>query len=118
MTMQVPDWITLRYMELEDVTIPAQMFVANKARATCILATEDPEACYSYDDWALCLLDGTYYVFSTSGCSCPMPEETWRLEFSGTKSEILEYMKSDANGYAGYAHFKQELSKLGETVEW
>lgn len=34
-------------------------------------------ASYEYDDVALLRLDGAYALASTSGCSCPSPNETW-----------------------------------------
>lgn len=52
----------------------------------------DKDACYSYDDFALCELDGKFYLLQTTGCSCPSPSETWRVVSSGTIDNIKAYV--------------------------
>lgn len=106
----LPAWLVVdgnysrKMAELSD---PERLFMQNKDRATCLLLTEDPEACYSYDDYALCSLDGVYYVFNTSGCSCPSPDETWRLEAHGTKTEIQDWI----NTFPGYSGFRFAMTE-------
>lgn len=62
---------------------------------------EDKEADYSYDDWALAKLDKDYYLFSTSGCSCPSPTETWRVEMGPCSLNEIEKNLKNGN-YDGY----------------
>ncbi len=52
-------------------------FVDNAERAVLIAESSDPNANYDYNDYALCELDGRFWLFNTSGCSCPSPTETW-----------------------------------------
>lgn len=57
---------------------------------------QDADASYSYDDYALCELDGKFYLFSTSGCSCPSPSETWQVDIGpATLDEIKAHVLSD-----------------------
>lgn len=69
----------------------------------------DDEASYSYDDWALCRLDGAYYLLSTSGCSCPSPSETWRVEIGpATLAEVRKHVLD--GDYTGYTLPKRQMS--------
>jgi hypothetical protein len=57
---------------------------------------EDKDASYSYDDFALCELDGQFYLLETSGCSCPSPSETWGIDIGpATLAEIKAALLSD-----------------------
>ena len=68
--------------------------IENGERAITVAESEDPCASYSYDDFALILLDKKYYVVETSGCSCPSPGETWECLFSGTWEETRDFLES------------------------
>lgn len=75
----------------------------------------DAEASYSYDDWALVELDKNFYLFSTSGCSCPSPSETCRLEIGpATLDQIEEHVKSE--NYEGYTVPKRQLDEFLELI--
>jgi hypothetical protein len=51
---------------------------------------QDVEANYSYDDYAICKLDGQYYLLETAGCSCPSPTETWGVNAGPCTLDQLE----------------------------
>lgn len=110
----LPEWLTddgYYSRKFSDLSIMEQNFMSGKARATCILDFQTPGLSYEYADWALCALDGIFYVFSTSGCSCPDPSETWRLEAHGTRQEVREWLDTNP-GYSDFALFKSALSKI------
>lgn len=91
--------------------------IDNWDRVTTLCESEDPHACYSFDDYALCELDGVYYVINTAGCSCPSPAEEWEVLFSGTKSEVEEYLSKDVTtGVEAHNEFLREIHKLGWNV--
>ena len=84
-----------------------KFLVENRYKLNILGGVEDEEASYSYDDWALCELEGKYYLLSTSGCSCPSPTETWRVEIGpATIPEIRAYVTSGA--YDGYTLPKKQ----------
>ena len=94
-----------------------QFFIENRERAATIAESSDPNASYSYDDWALCELDGTFYAFNTSGCSCPSPSETWSLAASGSRDEMLDFLKMEpGGGYEAFAEFLRQIEKAGWTL--
>jgi hypothetical protein len=77
------------------------MLVSRRYDLEIIGGIHDEEANYSYDDWVLCELDGRYYLLATSGCSCPSPSETWRLEIGpATLADIRAHVTSGQ--YEGY----------------
>jgi len=84
-----------------------QMLVKRRYDLEIVGGVQDKEASYSYDEWALCKLDGQYYLLSTSGCSCPSPSETWRLEIGpATLAQIDAHVRSGA--YDGYTLPKKQ----------
>lgn len=77
----------------------------------------DDEASYSYDDWAIVYLDGAFYLFSTSGCSCPSPSETWRVECGpSTIREIRE--KISRGDYDGYTVPGKQMQEFMEVLDY
>ena len=77
---------------------------------------EDSEASYDYDDWALCELDGKYYLLSTSGCSCPSPSETWGLQHGpATLAEIREHLKE--GNYEGYTVPGKQMDEFMDLID-
>lgn len=71
----------------------------------------DDEASYSYDDFALIEApNGTFYMLETSGCSCPSPSETWRIEARGTLKDIRDYVLEDAK--TGYGVIKNQTGEF------
>lgn len=73
----------------------------------------DDEASYSFDDWALIMLKKKYYLLATSGCSCPSPAETWRVEIGPvTKAEVKEHILN--GNYDGYTMPKRQLDQFLE----
>jgi hypothetical protein len=92
-------------------------FADRRKDMTVIGGITDDEASYSYDDWALVLLDGQYYLFSTSGCSCPSPSETWRVEKGpATLQEIREHVNS--GNYEGYTLPKRQHQDFMEVLDF
>ncbi len=76
--------------------------IARREDVEVIAEIEDKDASYDYDDWALVLLDGAYYLLNTSGCSCPSPSETWQvMKGPATLSEIRQEI--EAGDYSGYS---------------
>ena len=90
------------------------MLVKRRYEIEIIGGVQDEEASYSYDDWALCKLDGQYYLLSTSGCSCPSPSETWRLEIGpATLGEIERHVRyGDYDGYTVPKRQEDDFLKL------
>ena len=97
-------------------------FVAGLDRAVLIAESEDPHASYSYCDWALCELDGRFYAFNTSGCSCPSPSETWELVKHGTCEEMLDWLVMGTNdgqytiSDEAFAEFLRKIEAAGWTL--
>lgn len=77
----------------DNLSANEKILVDGRERANTIAFSEDPAACYSYDDWALVELEGCYYIVNTSGCSCPSPDETWELMFCGDKEHATCYLE-------------------------
>lgn len=67
----------------------------------------DDDACYSYDNFALVKAPNGWYLLQTSGCSCPSPRETWRVEIGpATPAEIEEFVRG--GHYDGYTLPKEQ----------
>lgn len=85
----------------------------NRDKILLIGTIDDDEASYSYDDWALIKLKNKYYLLATSGCSCPSPSETWRIEIGPTtKAKVKEHILS--GNYEGYTMPKRQLDQFLE----
>ncbi len=98
---------------LSECSIDERHFVENHDRAETLAESSDPDASYDYDDYALALLDGRYYVFNTSGCSCPSPEETWGLCFVGDLPALLDYLDPPEQGcQESFAEFLRQVEKV------
>lgn len=68
------DWRSGRSLEsLDDFE---RVWHARKSDVEIVLEVDFGQA-YEYDDVALLRLDGAYALATTSGCSCPSPNETW-----------------------------------------
>lgn len=77
----------------------------------------DDEADYSYDDWALVLLEGSYYLFATTGCSCPSPKETWRVEIGpATLEEVRKHINTGE--YSGYTLPKKQYQDFRDVLDF
>lgn len=75
--------------------------INNNTELEVIGGVEDPNASYSYDDFALVRFRGELYLLESSGCSCPSPSETWRVVHGpATKEELVAVIK--AGDYEGY----------------
>ncbi len=82
--------------------------IANRYKLEIIGGIVDKEADYSYDDWALVRFKRKYYLVATSGCSCPSPSETWRVEAGpATLAQIRKHIVD--GDYAGYTMPKRQL---------
>jgi hypothetical protein len=116
--MAGPSWVEYNagsggYGARTSMLTPDELFFCeNSARATTIAESQDPHANYDYNDYALAELDGTYYAFNTSGCSCPSPSETWELIFKGERRELLEFL-SKGGGSEAWNEFLREIEKGG-----
>lgn len=94
-----------------------QMLHERRYEIDIIGGVEDKEADYSYDDWALCELDGKYYLLSTSGCSCPSPAETWRVEMGPcTLDEIKKRLL--AGEYSGYTVPGKQMDEFLALIDY
>lgn len=95
-----PDWIA----HPDGVYIGAEerVLIDNRNRIEVIGVVTDAEANWSFDDYALVLLDGSYYLLNTSGCSCPLPEEEWRVVFGPSTLEEVHKHLLDVDKEAGY----------------
>jgi hypothetical protein len=123
--MPGPSWVVYKSDGLNDyssgygrtngLTADELFFCENRERATTIAESTDPHASYDYDDYALAELDGLYYVFNTSGCSCPSPEETWGLVFKGTRDELLAFLDSGGASEA-WREFLRQVERGGITL--
>jgi hypothetical protein len=82
--------------------------VKNRYQLEIIGGVCDDEASYSYDDWALVKLGRSYYLVSTSGCSCPSPSETWRIEKGPATLAAIRKHVVDGD-YKGYTMPKRQL---------
>lgn len=82
--------------------------IENRYKLWIYGGVEDKEASYSYDDWALVKLGRDWYLLSTSGCSCPSPSETWRIEIG--PATLLKIRAHVTGGYYdGYTVPKKQM---------
>lgn len=88
-------------------------FCENSDRATTIAWSSDPNESWDYDDYALAELDGVYYAFNTSGCSCPSPDETWELIFKGSRDELLAFLRWDDGSTEAWREFLRAVERVG-----
>ena len=65
------------------------ILIDNRDKLDFISGVSDPDADYSYDEYAIVKLDGVYFLCQTSGCSCPSPSETWYVYSFGTLEEAV-----------------------------
>lgn len=99
-----------------DDSFEAQHLIKNRYDIEILGGIEDKDASYSYDEWALCKLDGAFYLLSTSGCSCPSPSETWRVEIGpSTLSEIRAHVQG--GHYEGYTVPKKQMNEFMELLD-
>lgn len=117
--MAGPSWVKYipgdarSYGARTDGLTPDELFFCeNSDRAKVIAESSDPHSSYYYDDYALAELDGAYYAFNTSGCSCPSPDETWGLIFKGSRDELLAFLDS-GGGSEAWNEFLREVEKGG-----
>lgn len=93
----------------------SKMLVERRFDLEILGGVEDEEADYSYDEFALCELEGKYYLLSTAGCSCPSPSETWVLEIGpATLDEIEQHITSGK--YEGYTLPKKQEQDFLELI--
>ncbi len=73
----------------------------NRDKVEVLAEVSDPDQDYSYDDTAVCYLEGHgYFLVQAAGCSCDGPEDTWSVsQRFATKEEILAAI--DAGEYTG-----------------
>lgn len=96
-----------------------EFLIQHRYEIEIIGGIQDNTASYSYDDWALCELKGKYYMLSTSGCSCPSPTETWRIEKGpATLTEIRQHiLNGDYEGYTMPKKQEQDFIELLQLAE-
>ena len=84
---------------------------AHRYELEIIGGVRDNDASWSYDDWALTKLDGSYWLLATKGCSCPSPVETWRIEMGpATIEEIRAHI--EGGHYEGYTVPKKQMDEF------
>jgi hypothetical protein len=76
----------------------------------------DDQASYSYDDWALLKHKGKFWLLATSGCSCPSPSETWRVEAKEVTLTQLR-KKLESGDYQGYTVPGGQMSQFMELLD-
>lgn len=88
-----------------------RFIIENRFKLTIIGGVEDKDADYSYDDWALVRLGEKFWLLSTSGCSCPSPSETWRVEIGpATLNQVRKHVVD--GDYQGYTVPKKQLDEF------
>lgn len=58
--------------------------------AAAVLAEVDVGESYEYDIRTVVATGETWWLVTTSGCSCPSPSETWSVEQKATRIEMTE----------------------------
>lgn len=100
---------------LESYTAEEQAFIVATDIDT-LVETNDPDADYSYDDYALCKTQNQddYYIINTSGCSCPSPSDTWGIVLHGSAEDVREWFSKQTYGQycAAVTEFARETSKV------
>lgn len=79
-----------------------ELLIENRYKLDILGGVHDKNADYSYDDWALVKLKDKYYLLSTSGCSCPSPNETWTVQIGPATLKQIRKFVSKGN-YTGYS---------------
>lgn len=116
--MAGPSWVVINepssYSGRSRHTLTADelFFAENTERADTLAESSDPNASYDYDDYALAVLDGQYYVFNTSGCSCPSLDETWSMHFKGDGPALVDYLEGLRTGDEAACEFLRECAPI------
>jgi hypothetical protein len=78
-----------------------RLFIERRHDVRFVCGATDQNASYSYDETAVCALDGEFYVAHTSGCSCPSPSETWSVDYGPlpTLAAVAEVLRTDKKLY-------------------
>jgi hypothetical protein len=93
----------------------SKLLIENRYQLEILGGVLDKEASYSYDEWALVKFKRKYYLLSTSGCSCPSPEETWRVEMGpSTLLQIEKHLES--GNYDGYTVPGRQMDEFLELI--
>ena len=92
------------------------IMITNRDMVLVLAEISDDNACYDYDDFALCLFGGGFYLLQTSGCSCPSPSETWRVDIGPCSlSDIRRYLTSGK--YEGYTVPGRQLDQFMAAID-
>lgn len=91
----------------ENITEDQKLLIARRADIILLGNIADTDLSYEYDELAVVKLDEVFYLLQTSGCSCPSPSDTWRVETkSESFKELWEYIEA---GEYGGCTYKPEL---------
>lgn len=104
------------YKEIDEIE---RFVVDRRAKATTLCESRDPHADYSFNNFALIEIDNYYFVFGTTGCSCPSPDEVWGFVMMGTREELAPEISSkleNASSSSGWISFQQEVAKIWPEV--
>lgn len=110
-----PDWVCHKDGGSSDPW--SDVLIAARAEVEVVGVVTDADANYSFDDYALVVLDGMYFLLRTEGCSCPRPEEEWTIVIGpATLSEIRAHLV-DAAGESGYSVTKKQHEEFMALVD-
>lgn len=57
-----------------------RFLIANRDKFQIYGEIEDKEMSYEYDEYAVIGDGSQFWLLQTSGCSCPSPTETWKID--------------------------------------
>lgn len=93
-----------------------EAFVADHwEEAETLAESQDPNANYDFNDYALVRVGLEYFVTNASGCSCPSHEDVWMVEFRGDLPAVESYITATKGGEA-WAEFQREVHKVWSNV--
>jgi hypothetical protein len=91
-----------RLLDVVEVRNADESLTVEPERWKLLLVAYDPEADYSYDDLALMVRDdGLHVLVNTSGCSCPIPLETWGVVAEGTFVDMIACCEKEKKSWGG-----------------
>lgn len=111
---ELPDWVG--HPSCESPSEDERKLIDGRDRIRGIGYVNDAEAYYSYDDYALVQFDGAFYLLNTSGCSCPLPYETWHIVVGPASLDAIEAHLRDEAGEKGYGVTKRQHDEFMELV--
>lgn len=87
--------------------------------AATLAESSDPEADYSFCDYALIQIGDVFYVTNASGCSCPSQSEVWCVGHRGDRDSTVAFISAETDsGYWSEAwhEFQRAVAAIGWPV--